>query len=114
MRIGINLDQLLSNLAPLQKKKVFVKKLDHSSVQLLKYKSTPPPPHTHTSKKKHEFRKQLFPFKIKARRKGHKVLNVRDELYIDGKEHTPEPNDLIDNHSDRLEKELNNTLKIIS
>ena len=50
MRIGINLDQLLSNLAPLQNKGVFVKKLDHYRVQLLEYKNTPPPQHTHTSK----------------------------------------------------------------
>ena len=37
--------------------------------------------------------KKLFPIMNEAQRNGQKVSFVRDKLYIDGREHKPEPTD---------------------
>ena len=42
-------------------------------------------------RKINDARKKLFPIMNEARSNGQKVSLVKDKLYIDGKEHIPEP-----------------------
>ena len=44
-------------------------------------------------RKINEARKKLFPIMNEARRNGQRVSLARDKLYIDGREHKPEPTD---------------------